>query len=201
MKYKNLKEKYHAFDLQFFAEGSEGDDGGEGAGDDDQDGDDSDDDGEDADEKRFSQKDLDDAIKKRVAREKRKWQKEQQKSKDSKDGREEAGDDGKDSEKEGLEKERKRNEKLTMRLACYEAGVAKDSVKDVTALARAYMEDDEDLDFEDAIEKVLKKYPALKAGSEERDDNEKGSWGQRHRGKNGKEKSLDDEITEALFGK
>ena len=70
-----------------------------------------------------------------------------------------------------------------MRLACYEAGVPKYSVKDVTALAKSYMEDDEELDFEDAIEKVLEKYPQFKG----EDSGEKGSWGTAAEGKRRKD--------------
>lgn len=156
---------------------------------------------DDADEKKYTQADVDAAVKKRLEREKRKWQREQQKS-DKPDGKVKTGDDGKEkSDDAELEKERKRNEKLTMRLACYDAGVPKESVKDVTALAKSYMEEDEDLDFEDAIEQVLKKYPQFK-GSSGGDDGEKGAWGQRQKGKGAKkDKSLEDEIEEALFGK
>ena len=53
-----------------------------------------------------------------------------------------------------------------MRLACYDAGVPKDSVKDVTALAKSYREEDEALDFEDAIEEVLKTYTPFKGYSD-----------------------------------
>ena len=79
MKYMNMKKKYQSLDLQLFADdggedGTDGEDSGDG---DDQDDDESDEDGEE--EKKFSQKDVDEAIKKRLAREKRKWQREQQK--------------------------------------------------------------------------------------------------------------------------
>lgn len=197
--------------MPFFEADKGGGAGGSGDGDsgqnddagddgDDQDDDQSDEDGKgDADEKKYSQKDMDKAVEKRLAREKRKWQREQQKS-DKPDGKDKTGDDGKNETNAELDKERKRSEKLTMRLACYEAGVPKDSVKDVTALAKSYMEDDEDLDFEDAIEKVLKKYPQFKNTSD--DPGEKGAWGQRQKGKGSKkEKSLEDEISEALYGK
>lgn len=45
---------------------------------------------------KFTQKDVDDAVKKRLAREKRKWQREQQKKAagGGADGRGKAGDDG-----------------------------------------------------------------------------------------------------------
>ena len=133
-------------------------------------------------------------MEKRLAREKRKWQRSQKEQEKQEEDKKE--EDGEGPDKEELKKERSRNQKLTMRLACYEAGVPKDSVKDVTALAKSYMEDDEDLDFEDAIEKVLEKYPQFKG----EDGSEKGSWGQRQKGKGAKtEKTLEDEISEALF--
>lgn len=50
----------------------------------------------------------------------------------------------------------------------------------------AYMEADDSLDLEDAIEKVVKKYPHFKKGgsSEESEDETRGkSWGERQRGK------------------
>lgn len=196
--------------MPFFEADKGGGAGGSGDGDSDQDddagddGDDQDDDSDkdgedDADEKKYSQKDVDKAVEKRLAREKRKWKREQQKS-DKPDGKDKTGDDGKKDSDAELDKERKRSEKLSMRLACYEAGVPKDSVKDVTALAKAYMEEDDELDFEDAIEEVLKKYPQFKGSSD--DLGEKGAWGQRQKGKGSKkEKSLEDEISEALYGK
>ena len=61
--------------------------------------------------------------------------------------------------------------------------VNKDCVDDVLALAKVHMAKDEDLDIEDAIDKVLKKYPQFKDGYEEVDDEdgqEKKGWGQRH---------------------
>lgn len=204
MKYKNLK-KLLPMNIQFFADpGGEAGDGGqdENAGGDDQDGEENpDEDGqEDADERKYTQADVDAAVEKRLAREKRKWQREQKQNPEKPDDKAKTGEDSKEESNAELDKERKRNEKLTMRLACYDAGVPKDSVKDVTALAKSYMEDDEDLDFEDAIEKVLKKYPQFKSSTEESE--KKGAWGQRQKGKGAKnEKSLEDEISEALYGK
>lgn len=198
MKYMNMKKKYRPLNLQFFAEGGEGDNG-ENPGDegDDQDDDDSDEDGEedDPDEKKYSQKEMDDAVKKRLAREKRKWQREQQKKKDKPNGKGKSGGDG-DEETEDS-KARKvaesRASKAEARVACYEAGVAKDSVDDAIALARAYMESDEELDLEEAIEKVVKKYPHFKKGAADQDDDEGGnkskSWGQRQNGKGAKKLS------------
>lgn len=183
----------------FFAadDGGAGGAGGDGnqeenAGGDDPDGEDSDEDGEP--EKKYTQAEVDATVEKRLAREKRKWQRSQKEQEKQEEDKKE--EDGEGPDKEELKKERSRNQKLTMRLACYEAGVPKDSVKDVTALAKSYMEDDEDLDFEDAIEKVFEKYPQFKG----EDGSEKGSWGQRQKGKGAKtEKTLEDEISEALF--
>lgn len=71
MKHMNIKKRYYPLmDLQLFADnGPDGEDSGDG---DDQD-DDADEGGDESeDERRFSQKDVDEAVKKRLAREKRK---------------------------------------------------------------------------------------------------------------------------------
>lgn len=191
MKYINMKKKYQTLDLQLFAEdggddGADGEDSGEG---DDQDDDESDEDGEE--EKKFSQKDVDDAIKKRIARERRKWQREQQKKTGSE---EEPGDDGKEEDKEKQEAISKASQ-LEVKVACYEADVAKDAVDDVAALARSYMAADEELDLEDAIEKVVKKYPQFKKGAHdpyEEDEEPKKAWGERQKGKGKKTSGVED---------
>ena len=68
------------------------------------------------------------------------------------------------------------------KVACYEAGVAKGAVDDVAALAHSYMQADDSLDLEDAIEKVVKKYPHFK-GKPEREgkEEENKAWGERQR--------------------
>lgn len=191
MKYMNIKKKYQTLDLQLFAEG-DGDNGadGEDSGDgDDRDDDESDEDGEE--EKKFSQKDVDDAIKKRIARERRKWQREQQKKTGSE---EEPGDDSKKEDKEKQEAISKASQ-LEVKVACYEADVAKDAVDDVAALARSYMAADEDLDLEDAIEKVVKKYPQFKKGVQDPYDEEeepRKAWGERQKGKGKKNSGVED---------
>lgn len=195
MKYINVKKKYTLMNLQLFA-GDDGGDNGDGSGEDgdDQDDDDSDEDGDDPDEKKYSQKDVDSAISKRLAREKRKWQREQQKKNSGKDG----NDDGKKGEEESEDsKARKaaeeRASKAEAKNACYEAGVSKDSVDDVVALARSYMAADEDLDLEEAIEKVVKKYPQFKQSAADLDEDEDGnknkSWGQRQNSRGTKKMS------------
>ena len=190
MKYMNMKKRFWEVNLQLFA--GDGDDGGDGSGgeddDSDADSDDDDDPDDDQDEKKFTQKDVDDAVKKRLAREKRKWQREQQKkaSGSGTDGAGKAGDDGREKDNEKLKEAENRALKAETRAACFEAGVDKDAIDDVTALAHSYMAADEDLDLEDAIEKVVKKYPHFKKGADSSDDDADETngkaWGERQRG-------------------
>ena len=175
MKYMNMKKRYlPMLELQLFAdnpdEGADSDD----AGGDDPDDDDSDEDGEDEDEKKFSQKEVDDAVKKRIARERRKWQREQQrKPKEKPSGDKSGGADGDNGETEADKKAREAEEKaadLEIKWTCLEHDVRKDCVDDVLALAKVHISKDGDLDIEDAIDKVLEKYPQFKDGYEDQDD-------------------------------
>lgn len=186
MKYMNMKKRYWTMDLQIFAgDGGDGAEPNEDLGDpEDEPEDDPEDDPE---EKKFTQHDVDEAIKKRLARERRKWNREQQKkaAKKDTDGTGEAGKDGESEDAKARKEAEIKNSKLEVKVACYEADVSKDAVDDVAALAHSYMEADEDLDLEDAIEKVVKKYPHFKNHSEKSDevDETKGkSWGERQRG-------------------
>ena len=189
-KLMNMRNKYY-FNLQFFA-------GDDGAGDDAGDGDDQDDDSEDdADEDgegepKYTQADLDKAVARTIAKERAKAERaakrKEQKNKDK-------GSDGAD-ENEDVKARKEAEAKassLEVKCACFEAGVSKDAVDDVTALARAYMAADEDLDLEDAIEKVVKKYPQFKKDAadpyEEEDETRGKSWGQRQNGKTPKKMS------------
>ena len=181
MKYMKQRQ-YYNFSLQLFAEGEDNADG-ENTGGDDQNDEESDKDGEE--EKVYSKKDMEAAVERRLARERRKWSQQQKEKKESAG----EGKTGKDEDTEDS-KARKaaeaRADSLEIKVACYEAGVAKDAVDDVTAIARAYMEADESLDLEDAIEKVVKKYPAFKKGASDPYENEEktsGSWGERQKGK------------------
>lgn len=79
---------------------------------------------------------------------------------------------------------------MEMKWTCLEHDVDKSCVDDVLALARVHMAKDEDMDIEDAIDEVLKKYPQFKESSkdkdEEDDDEEEPrskSWGQRQNGR------------------
>ena len=195
MKNMNMKERYWTMNLQLFAgDGGDDDLGDEGGGDDDDDpgddDDDSDDDEPEENEKKFSQKDVDDAVKKRLAREKRKWQREQQKKDGKKpNGKVKTGEDSNkddDAETQELRDKAAKADEMEMKWTCLEHDVDKSCVDDVLALARVHMAKNEDMDIEDAIDEVLKKYPQFKEASKEEDDEEETkskSWGQRQNGR------------------
>ena len=189
-KLMNMRNKYY-FNLQFFAgDDGAGDDAGDGDDQDDDSDDDADEDGDD--EPKYTQADLDKAVARTIAKERAKAERaakrKEQKNKDK-------GSDGAD-ENEDVKARKEAEAKassLEVKCACFEAGVSKDAVDDVTALARAYMAADEDLDLEDAIEKVVKKYPQFKKDAadpyEEEDETRGKSWGQRQNGKTPKKMS------------
>lgn len=197
MKNMNMKKRYWIMNLQVFAGDGEGDDPGDESGDDDDDPGDDDDDNDDDDqeenEKKFSQKDVDDAVKKRLAREKRKWQKDQQKKAGKKpNGKVKTGEDSNkddDVETQELRDKAAKADEMEMKWTCLEHDVDKACVDDVLALARVHMAKDEDMDIEDAIDEVLKKYPQFKESSKEKDEEEdegetkNRSWGQRQNGR------------------
>lgn len=197
MKNMNMKKRYWIMNLQVFAGDGEGDDPGDESGDDDDDpgddGDDSDDDDQEENEKKFSQKDVDDAVKKRLAREKRKWQRDQQKKAGKKpNGKVKTGEDSNkddDVETQELRDKAAKADEMEMKWTCLEHDVDKACVDDVLALARVHMAKDEDMDIEDAIDEVLKKYPQFKESSKEKDEEEdeeetkNRSWGQRQNGR------------------
>lgn len=197
MKNMNMKKRYWIMNLQVFAGDGEGDDPGDESGDDDDDpgddDDDSDDDDQEENEKKFSQKDVDDAVKKRLAREKRKWQRDQQKKAGKKpNGKVKTGEDSNkddDVETQELRDKAAKADEMEMKWTCLEHDVDKACVDDVLALARVHMAKDEDMDIEDAIDEVLKKYPQFKESSKEKDEEEdegetkNRSWGQRQNGR------------------
>lgn len=189
MKYMNMIEKYGRLNLQIFAYAGEGADGDD-SGDDDGDCDNDDDDGGEP-EKKFTQTDMDNAIKERLRREKRKWQREQQKktSADDSDDEDKNGKDGKNGESEetkNLREKAAKADELELKWICLEHGADKANVDDLIALAKVHAAKN-DSDIEDAIDEVLKKYPSFKTAAlddEENDDGNKGkSWGQRQKGK------------------
>lgn len=196
MKLMNQKLRFN-MNLQFFADEEGGDDSdGDDSGDD---GDDDQDDDQDDDKskkkskksgKTFTQEELDKAIADRLKRERAKEKKAKEKAEADKNKTPE--DKKADADKEQSEKV----SNLEAKLACFEHDVAKDSVSDVVTLARAYMRDDEDLDFDAAIEKVIKKYPSFVKGStkkkgddddeEEEEETKSKSWGERQKSKSKK---------------
>lgn len=200
MKYMNMKENWK-MNLQLFAGdeegGSEGDEENE---EDEEDNSEEDDSGE----KKFTQKDVDEAVKKRLARERRKWQRGQQGNTARKNTG--SGEEETEQEKKVREAEEKAST-LELKWTCLEHDVKKECVDDVLALAKVYTTKDEALDIEDAIDKVLEKYPQFKEGTEEEEQEDEGEeqkkkrWGQRHGGDPSKKKTVDDVIKEKLFGK
>lgn len=180
-----------SMDLQFFAEDDgTGSDTGDG---DDQDEDSDDDDADEGgeDEPKYTQADLDKAVARTIAKERAKAER-AAKRKEQKKNEEDSGAEENEDVK-ARKKAEARAIKAETRAACFEAGVSKDAIDDVTALAHSYMAADEDLDLEDAIEKVVKKYPQFKKDAadpyEEEDETRGKSWGQRQNGKTPKKMS------------
>lgn len=200
MKYINMKENWK-MNLQLFAGEEGGSEGDEENEEDEEDNSEEDDSGE----KKFTQKDIDEAVKKRLARERRKWQREQQGNTARKNTG--SGEEETEQEKKAREAEEKAST-LELKWTCLEHDVKKECVDDVLALAKVYVSKDETLDIEDAIDKVLEKYPQFKEGQgedeqegEQGEEQKKKGWGQRHGGDLSKKKTVDDVIKEKLFGK
>lgn len=185
MKKMNMKKRYWVMNLQLLAEDSEDQEQDQ---EEDSEDDAEDDDQEDSNEKKFSQKDVDAAVEKRLAREKRKWKRE----KTSKQTQETT------KETETSSEDKKKLSRMEAKLACYDAGVQKESVEDVTALARSYMAADEELSLEEAVAKVVKKYPQFTKGKADEEEPEGKNWGKRQKGKGGKEV---DGVTKAFLKK
>lgn len=179
-----------SMNLQFFAE----DDGtGADTGDGDDQDEDSDDDADEGgeDEPKYTQADLDKAVARTIAKERAKAER-AAKRKEQKKNEEDSGAEESEDVK-ARKKAEARAIKAETRAACFEAGVSKDAIDDVTALAHSYMAADEDLDLEEAIEKVVKKYPQFKKDAadpyEDEDETKGKSWGQRQNGKTPKKMS------------
>ena len=167
MKFRTLVEKGYRMDLQVFADDPDGTDNDDDSGEEDTDDEaDDDDGGDDQNEKKYTQKDIDEAVQKRLAREKRKWQREQQKKAGEPDSKGKAGGDGKKDEEneetKALRDKAAKADDLELKWTCLEHDVDKSCVDDVLALAKVHMAKDED-DADDETEK-------------------KKSWGQRQRG-------------------
>lgn len=194
------------YNLQFHAGDGDGSDN-TGDGDDNQDNQEEEQDDEDSSDepeksdkkgKYYTQEDIDEMITKRLERE-RKRQEKKQKAKDDKKG------DKKPEDKS--ESNNKKLSELETKVLCYDHDIAKEYVKESIALAKAYM--DEDTDMDEALEKVTEKFPQFvkgyKADKEDEEDNEeeesKKAWGKRQNKSPKKGKTLEDEIEEQLFGR
>lgn len=170
---EKMETRKFPMNLQFFAESNEAEnDGADGSNEAGGDGDDQDDSEADEDgegEAKFTQADMDKAIEKRIARERRKWERKQTPEKK---------DDKEDSDDDAVKQAEVRAQKAEMKILCYEHDISKDCVDDVIALAHSYLDDDTDI--EDAIEKVVKKYPHFtKLSGTDEDEEQKKAWGQR----------------------
>lgn len=165
-----------SMNLQLFAEGE--DTGGETGDGDDQDDTEGGTDEGGEDEPKYTQADIDKAVARTIAKERARAERAAKR----KTGKETSGgSDGKETNEE-LEEARNEASKAKTKIACYEAGVTKDAVDDVAALAHSYMQADDSLDLEEAIEKVVKKYPHFKGKTEKEDEEEDGkAWGERQR--------------------
>jgi hypothetical protein len=188
MKLRNQLLKYN---LQYFADGGGDGDGADndtGDGNDDQDDDDQDD--NDADDKSkksgkkgkfYSQEEIDEIITKRLERERKKQERRQRSKEDKKDDEDPDKSADKSSEKLSA---------LEEKVLCYDHDIAKEYVKEAIALAKAYV--DEDTDMDEALDLVTKKFPQFVKGyktdkgqdddDDEEDTDSKKSWGQRQKG-------------------
>lgn len=165
-----------SMNLQLFAEGGDtGADTGDGDDQDDTEGG-ADEGGEG--EPKYTQADIDKAVARTIAKERAKAERAAKRKTEKENS---GGSDGKETNEE-LEEARNKASKAETKVACYEAGVTKDAVDDVAALARSYMQADGSLDLEDAIEKVVKKYPHFKGKPEKEEEEEDNkAWGERQR--------------------
>ncbi|WP_287972365.1 hypothetical protein, partial [Blautia sp.] len=129
-------------------------------------------------EPKYTQADIDKAVARTIAKERAKAERAAKRKTEKENS---GGSDGKETNEE-LEEARNKASKAETKVACYEAGVTKDAVDDVAALARSYMQADDSLDLEDAIEKVVKKYPHFKGKPEKEEEEEDNkAWGERQR--------------------
>ena len=194
MKHRNALLKYN---LQYFA-----DNGNAGQGEADNSGNDGDDDQDEGQDdngtddkskksdkkgKYLTQDEINQIIEERLKRERKKLQKQQ--SKDEKQGDKDSDDKPKD------DANAKKLSELEMKVLCYDHDISKEFAKEAIAIAKAYV--DEDTDMDEALEMVVKKFPQFVKGydskkkdSDEDEDedegNNKGAWGQRQKGTNKK---------------
>ena len=126
-----------------------------------------DDTGDDQEEPRtFTQEEVNELIKNRIARERKKLGKEQTQDKEEEKPKDKPV---------GNEPDNKKLDEMELKLLCYDHDIAKEFSKKAIALANAYLDDDTDLDG--ALEKVLEDFPQFKKGYDKEDNNK--DWGAR----------------------
>ena len=114
----------------------------------------------------FTQEEVDELIKKRIARERKKFEKDTTQAKEEETSKDKPVD---------KEPENKKLNEMELKLLCYEHDIAKEFSKKAIALANTYLDDETDLDG--ALEKVLEDFPQFKKGYEKEDNNK--DWGAR----------------------
>jgi hypothetical protein len=212
--FEEAKKPFLKYNLQYFADGGDDGDGADkdtgDHGDDNQDDDQGDDDQDDSQDdkakgkskksgKRYlTQEDVDRIVEERLKRERKKQERKKKAKEDKKDD--------KDSDKS--DESAKKLSELEMKVLCYDHDIAKEYVKEAIALAKAYV--DEDTDMDEALDIVTEKFPQFvkgyKADKDQDDDDDgedkkkKGSWGKRQGKEAKKPKTLEEEIREQLFG-
>lgn len=184
---RNKQWKHRIFGVPYyqlrFADGGAGGDGADkgedkGDGKDDSGKDDKGDDKKDKGEpeKKFSQDDLDDAVEKRLARERRKWEREHPEAKKTEDDKKDQGKDDKSSDDGSAAKIAAANQKLVQSEAksvALSLGVKPDRVAYAVRMAdlsKIDVDDELGVDGEalkKAIEQVLKDIPELKPTAED----------------------------------
>jgi hypothetical protein len=188
MKLRNQKLRYN---LQFFADKGEGGDGTDNTGDDGDDDQDDNQDDKNSDDKSkksdkkgkyLTQAEIDEMIEERLKRERKKAERKQAAKKDKLE------DDPADKE---ADENKAKLTALEEKVLCYDHDIAKEYVKEAIALAKAYV--DEDTDMDEALDLVIKKFPQFVKGAgkkksddpyddEDDDTDSKKAWGQRQRG-------------------
>ena len=124
--------------------------------------------GDDQEEPRtFTQEEVNELIKNRIARERKKLGKEQTQDKEEEKPKDKPV---------GNEPDNKKLNEMEMKLLCYDHEIAKEYSKKAIALAQAYLDDETDID--EALEKVVEDFPQFKKGYSE-DDQKQKSWGER----------------------
>ena len=145
MEFMKMSKKYSSFDLQILGDEKDGDGKLE---------------------RKFTQTDVDKAVKDRLRREKRKWERQHQNETSFEDLETEGKtcNSGIDDESEDIKKLKERAAKadeLELKWICIEHGADKANIDDLIALAKVYVARN-NMDIEDAIDVVLKKYPIFK---------------------------------------